>query len=72
MALSCALYDELELSSMRGLAMRLTFQYEDGEVEVVLAKIQDLYVKAGKETLLTDNGQEFSLDYLIAIEQCKE
>lgn len=70
MGLSCAMYDQLELSSMRGVKLKLLFCLPKGEEDMVeiSAKIKNLYVKEGKEYLLTDCGQEYPLDYLVSIQ----
>lgn len=68
MALSCALYDQLELGSIRQNQLRLEFKSSNETTFVVVVRIKDLYVKAGKEYLLTDQGQEYCLDELNSIE----
>lgn len=66
--LSCALYDQLELNAMRQVKVKLSFKRADQNMVVVEALIADLYVRDGKEYLLTDRGQEYSLDELVNIE----
>lgn len=66
--LSCALYDQLELNAMRQVKVKLSFKRADQNMVVVEALIADLFVREGKEYLLTDRGQEYSLDELVNIE----
>lgn len=79
MGLSCAMYDQLELSSMRGEKLKLLFclpkdededEAEDEVIEIS-TKIKNLYVKEGKEYLLTDGDQEYPLDCLVTINEVK-
>ncbi len=68
MSISCSIYDRLELYSMHQQSLKLTFAFPEDESFQLVAKIADLYVREGKEYLLTDSGQEYPLDFLINVE----
>jgi transcriptional antiterminator Rof (Rho-off) len=67
-AISCALYDQLELFCMRHQRVNLVFTEVDGNRLNVSGKIANLYVREGREYLITDSGQEYWLDNLITVE----
>ena len=68
MAISCANYDQLELASMRGSTLKLQFESVEGNRVKLECVIADLYVKNGKEFLLTKDGKEMGLDDLVSID----
>lgn len=69
MPISCALYDQLEIFAMHKDKLRLKFDLADGKQEQIVAQIVDLYVREGKEYLLTEVGQEYSLEALVSAEK---
>ncbi|WP_178862177.1 Rho-binding antiterminator [Thiomicrorhabdus cannonii] len=68
MAISCALYDQLELFCMRHQPVNLEFHDVDGGSMRVNIKIANLYVRDGREYLMDDSGQEYLLDNLVKVE----
>jgi transcriptional antiterminator Rof (Rho-off) len=70
MPIACSLYDQLEVCAMQKDKVRLTFMLDNQNKSEVIAQIGKLYVKEGREYLLTTDGQEYSLDALINVERC--
>lgn len=53
---------------MRHQRVNLVFTEVDGNRLNVSGKIANLYVREGREYLITDSGQEYWLDNLITVE----
>jgi transcriptional antiterminator Rof (Rho-off) len=56
--IACVIYDELEILSMRGKHVKVTF---DGD-QVTEGKIVGLSTRNSEEFMKLDNGHEFRLD----------
>jgi len=68
MGISCAIYDQLELAAMRHQTILIALKNDLDNVIKVECVIRDLYVKQGKEYLMTTHNEEYELSELISIE----
>lgn len=71
MAIACSLYDQLEISASRQQEVRLVFKNGNAEPSVFQGVIKTLIVKAGKEYLVSEIGEEWLLEGLASIEVIK-
>ncbi|WNJ19215.1 hypothetical protein [Pontibacter sp. G13] len=64
-AISCNIYDELEIRAMRRKSVDILFEDHDGkEQHLTQVKIADLQAVQGVEYLLTDTDVKIRLDQL--------
>jgi len=68
MGISCAIYDQLELAAMRHQIVSITLNNNLNKEIQIECVIKDLYVKQGKEYLMTTHNEEYELSGLISIE----
>ena len=66
--IACALYDELELRALRKQVVRLTFQNDKNENELIECIISDLFSKDKIEFLKTNDGKIIRLDDLLELD----
>lgn len=66
--IACGLYDELELRALRKQVVRLTFQNDKNENELIECIISDLFSKDKIEFLKTNDGKIIRLDDLLELD----
>lgn len=64
--ISCAFYDLLEATAVRGEKVTIVFE-ADGDTHEVLARVLDLFTKAGVEYATLSTGDTLRLDQLIRL-----
>ncbi|MDX1352685.1 MAG: Rho-binding antiterminator [Thiomicrorhabdus sp.] len=67
MGISCSLYDQLEIASLRGHKVHLVFAAQNNEQKVVEGVIDNIYASKGREYLVLKNSEEHCLDRLLSI-----
>lgn len=65
--ISCDYYDNLEIAAMRGVSVEIVYTDAAGAEIIISEKIQTIQARKGEEFLITENGQEIRLDYLISV-----
>ncbi|MBE0550942.1 MAG: hypothetical protein IH619_00995 [Ignavibacterium sp.] len=66
--IACGLYDELELRALRKQVVRLTFQNDKNENELIECIISDLFSKDKIEFLKTNDGKIIRLDDVLELD----
>ena len=66
--IACGLYDELELRALRKRTIKLTFQNDKNDNEIIECIIADLFSKDKIEFLKTNDGKVIRLDDVLEID----
>ncbi len=66
--IACGLYDELELRALRKHIVKLTFQNDKNENEIIECIIADLFSKDKIEFLKTNDGKIIRLDDVLELD----
>jgi len=66
--IACALYDELELRALRKKIIKLTFQNDKNDNEIIECIIADLFSKDKIEFLKTNDGRIIRLDDVLELD----
>jgi Rho-binding antiterminator len=66
--IACGLYDELELRALRKQMVKLTFQNDKNENELIECVIADLFSKDKIEFLKTTEGKIIRLDDIVELD----
>jgi Rho-binding antiterminator len=66
--IACGLYDELELRALRKKTIKLTFQNDKNDNEIIECIIADLFSKDKIEFLKTNDGKIIRLDDVLEID----
>ncbi len=66
--IACGLYDELELRALRKKTIKLTFQNDQNDNEIIECIIADLFSKDKIEFLKTNDGKIIRLDDVLEID----
>lgn len=64
--ISCAFYDMLEATAVRGEKVTIVFE-ADGDTHEVQARVLDLFTKASHEFVVLSTGDTLRLDQLIRV-----
>ena len=66
--IACGLYDELELRALREKIIKLTFQNDKNDNEIIECIIADLFSKDKIEFLKTNHGRIIRLDDVLEMD----
>ena len=66
--IACGLYDELELRALRKKIIKLTFQNDKNDNEIIECIIADLFSKDKIEFLKTNHGRIIRLDDVLEMD----
>ncbi len=66
--IACELYDELELRALRKKIIKLTFQNDRNDNEIIECIIADLFSKDKIEFLKTNDGRIIRLDDILELD----
>lgn len=65
--IDCDYYDRLEAWATMKTVCTIVLKQEDGQIQELSARIEDVYTKDKIEYLKTDTGQVFRLDALVSV-----
>ncbi len=65
--LSCGLYEQIELWSMRRTPVKIVFKNNNGETELIEGLITDIFVRSKQEFIKIDNLKELETSSIIKI-----